>query len=110
VGAAAAKPPSGRAAARNFYRHAVDEAERADLDRAGEIEGLDDEIALLRLRLRRALQEHPQDVQLLTKGMEILVRAVATRYRLSAKSKRDLADNLAATLNSLGDQLLPPER
>lgn len=37
------------------------------------------------------------------------MRAVGARYRLSPKSRRDLADNLAATLNSLGDQLLPPE-
>lgn len=103
--AAAAK----RATARNFYRRAVDEAERLDLGRAGEIEGLDDEIALLRVRLKRAVEEHPQDMQLLTRGMEILVRAVATRYRLSPKSKKDLAENMAALLNSLGDQLLPAE-
>ncbi|MEX0799850.1 MAG: hypothetical protein WD379_01370 [Dehalococcoidia bacterium] len=111
MAAAAAKrpdgPPSGRATARNFYRRSVDEAERLDLDRAGEIEGLDDEIALLRVRLKRAVKEQPQDMQLLTRGMEILVRAVATRYRLSPKSKRDLAENMTALLNSLGDQLLP---
>ncbi len=38
-----------------------------------------------------------------------LVRAVGALYRLSPKSRKDLADNPAATLNSLGDQLLPPE-
>ena len=36
-------------------------------------------------------------------------RAVGARYRLSPKSRKDLAENLAAALNSLGDQLLPPE-
>jgi hypothetical protein len=102
--------PTGRqTAARNFYRHALDEAERLDLERAQEMEGLDDEIAMLRVRLKRAVEERPQDVQLLVKGLDILMRAVGARYRLSAKSRRDLADNLAATLNSLGDQLLPPD-
>jgi len=105
--AAAAK--RARAAARNFYGQALDQAERLDLERAQEIEGLDDEIALMRVRLKRAVQEHPQDVQLLVKGLDILMRAVGARYRLSPKSRRDLVDNLAATLNSLGDQLLPPE-
>lgn len=105
---AAAAERSG-AAARNFYHGAVDQAERLDLERAQEIEGLDDEIALLRVRLKRAVEEHPQDVQLLVKGLDILVRAVGARYRLSPKSRKDLADNLAATLNSLGDQLLPQE-
>jgi hypothetical protein len=103
--------PTGRqAAARNFYRQALDEAELLDLERAQEMEGLDDEIAMMRVRLKRAVEEHPQDVQLLVKGLDILVRAVGARYRLSPKSRRELADNLAATLNSLGEQLLPPER
>ena len=56
-----------------------------------------------------ALEEHPEDVQLLVKGLGILVRAGGARYLLSLKSRRHLAENLAATLNSLGDQLLPPE-
>jgi hypothetical protein len=100
---------AARQSARNFYRRALDQAERLDLEAAQEVEGLDDEIALMRVRLKRAVEEHPEDVQLLVKGLDILVRAVGARYRLSAKSRRDLAENLAATLNSLGDQLLPPE-
>ena len=107
--AVAAAARHARATARNFYRQALDQAERLDLDRAQEIEGLDDEIALMRVRLKRATEERPRDVQLLMKGLEILVRAVGARYRLSPKSRKDLAENLAATLNSLGDQLLPPE-
>ena len=47
-------------------------------------------------------------MQLLVKGLGILVRAVGARYRLSPKSSKDLAENLAAVLN-MGDQLLPPE-
>ena len=112
--AAAAKPPravpTGRqVTARNFYRQALDQAERLDLEQAQEIEGLDDEIALMRVRLKRAVEQHPEDVQLLVKGLGILVRAVGARYRLSPKSRKDLAENLAAALNSLGDQLLPAD-
>jgi hypothetical protein len=60
--AAAAK--QARAKARNFYRHALDRAERADLKQAEKIEGLDDEIAVMRVRLKRAVEERPQDLQL----------------------------------------------
>ncbi len=105
----AAAARRARVTARNFYHGAVEEAERLDLERAQEIEGLDDEIALMRVRLKRAVEERPEDVKLLVKGLGILVRAVGARYRLSPKSRTDLAENLAATLNSLGDQLLPPE-
>jgi hypothetical protein len=107
VAAAAERP---RVTARNFYGGALDQAERLDLEQAQEIEGLDDEIALMRVRLKRAVEKHPEDVQLLVKGLDILVRAVGARYRLSPKSRKDLAENLAAALNSLGDQLLPAQR
>ena len=59
--------------------------------------------------LKAAVAERPEDVQLLIKGFELLVKAVGARYRLSPKARGDLAENLAATLNSLGDQLLPQE-
>ena len=97
-----------RPSPRNFYRQALTEAEQVELSQAQEVEGLDDEIALLRVRLKRGVMERPQDLPLLVRGLDLLVKAVAARYRLSPKARRDLADNLAATLNSLGDQLLPP--
>ncbi len=105
----AAAVKQARARTRNFYRQVLDKAERTDLRRAEKIEGLDDEIAVMRVRLKRAVEEHPEDLPLLVKELDMLARAVGTRYRLSPKSRRDLADNLVAVLNSVGDQLLPPE-
>ncbi|HEU4760128.1 MAG TPA: hypothetical protein VFT91_09135 [Dehalococcoidia bacterium] len=108
VAAAEEKTARRRSSARNFYRHSVSEAEQIALGEAAAVEGLDDEIALLRVRLRRALGERPEDMQLLVRGLDLLVKAVATRYRLSPRARRDLAENLAGVLSSLGDQLLPP--
>jgi hypothetical protein len=85
------------------------EAERLQLSEAADVEGLGDEIAVLRVRLKTALGERPEDLKLLVRGVEILVRAVATQYRLSPKARQDLAENFAAALNSLGDQLLPAD-
>jgi hypothetical protein len=77
------------------------------LEEARDLEGLDEEIAMLRVRLVTALRDHPDDLRLLTHGISILVRAVAAQYRLSPKARRDLSDHLSNLLNSLGDQLLP---
>lgn len=85
-------------AARTFYRRALSQAEQVDLDEARRVEGIDDEIALLRLRLRRLMEEQPGDVDLLLKGVRVLLRAVATRYRLSPKARDDLAGSLGALL------------
>jgi hypothetical protein len=74
------------------------------------MEGLDAEIALLRVRLKAALADEKTDLRLLVLGVNTLVRAVAAQYRLSPKARKDLADNMSAVLNSLGDQLLPADR
>ena len=91
----------------NFYAGVLDRAERARLDEAAAIDGLDNEVALLRVRLRRALEERPEDYALMLKGVALLVRAVAARYRLSPKSRRDLSESLAATIEQIGAALIP---
>ncbi len=87
----------------SFYAAALSAAERADLPPAYRDEGLEQEIALLRLLVKRAVQEHSQDLPLMFRGIELLARAVAVRYRLSRKAERDLGANLAGVVRSLGD-------
>jgi hypothetical protein len=79
------------------------QAERASLPAALEIEGVDEEIAVLRLRLRQALAERPEDLQLMFRGIELLTRAVATRYRLSKEAKGDLGASIAEVIRSVGN-------
>lgn len=102
---------------RNYYGTvALSEAERLELSRAGSVEGLADEIALLRAQLKRAVEASPQsvkarkDLRVVSQGIETLLKAVSTQYRLSPRSSRDLAANMTAVLNQLGDQLLPADR
>lgn len=111
-----AKGPSHRRAARAapsarefFYGASLSEAERELLPAARSLEGLQEEIAALRVRLHTAMRDHPEDFPLMVRGIGMLVRAVAAQYRLSPEARRDLADRLAALLNSLGDQLLPAD-
>ena len=78
-----------------FYREALTEAELVRLPGVRQVKGLDAEIELLRIRLLTCATKHPDDFDLLLKGMGMLVRAVATRYRLSADAKEDLESSLA---------------
>ena len=70
-------------------------------------EGLDEEIALLRVRLHRLTQEHPGQFELLLNGVNTLVRAVATKYKLSDKPTEDLSKNIAGALQGIGTALEP---
>jgi hypothetical protein len=90
-----------------FYRSALSEAERLALAEAAEMRGLDDEIAVLRVKLRTALEESPQDVKLMFKGLELLVKALAARYRLSQRAEDELSERVEAVLRDLGAPMYP---
>ena len=93
--------PAGGQPLRLFYGRVVDEAE---LREALEIHGLDLEVAVLRIKLRNHIHEHPEDQALLLKSMESLVRAVSTRYRISEKRTNDLASALASVVDAVSGQ------
>ncbi len=90
----------------NFYASVLDEAE---LMAALEVEGVDEELAALRVHLRALLKERPDDFELMLKGMQMIVRAAGTRYRIGAKSKDDLMDAVVDVVRGVGVQLFPGE-
>jgi hypothetical protein len=96
-----------RAVVVGFYDEALTEAEQAALPLAREIDGLDEEIAVVRLRLRSALEEHPEDLALMVKGVELLVKALSARYRLSKSEKADLSASIRGLVEEIGGRLCP---
>ena len=102
--ASAAKTSRQRQAI-GFYHEALSEAER--WERARQMEGLDEEVALLRVRLKEALEERPRDMQLIAKGIDLLVKAVAAKYRLSPKAQRELSDSIDGVVRDIGTVLYP---
>ena len=89
-------------AKRGFYAQALSEAEQVLLPEAREIEGLDEEIALLRVKLSRAIEAQPDNMALMLRAVDLLVKAVAAKYRLSKKSREDLADAINEVLKEIG--------
>jgi hypothetical protein len=99
---------------RNLYASALNAAEKIVLRYAGDVEGLDDELDLLRAKLHTLLKERDAegkiDMKLLIRGMELLRKLVATRYRLSKKAQEDLASSIAGLLQGVGEQFYPEGR
>jgi hypothetical protein len=81
--------------AQRFYEEALTQAERADFPVALDVEGVDQEIAVLRLRLRTALKANPEDLQLMLRGVVMLVQALAAKYRLPKEDQEALVDVFA---------------
>ncbi|MBM2827428.1 MAG: hypothetical protein HW403_1492 [Dehalococcoidia bacterium] len=89
----------------SFYEDVLTEGEQMLMSEALDIDGLDGEIALLRVKLQQALVEHPENMEVLMKGVGLLVRAVATQYRLSPKAKGQLTDSIVGVLEGIGESL-----
>jgi hypothetical protein len=68
----------------SFYEEVLDAAETAAFVDALEVEGVDGEVAVLRVRLRRVLAEAPEDAKMLESFAKLVLRAVETRRRLGA--------------------------
>jgi len=92
---------------KSIYAQALSEAEQVLLSEVRDVEGLDEEIALLRVRLATMLAQHPENSDLLLKGVGTLVKAVATKYRLSKKAKQNLSDAITEVLKGIGGALYP---
>ena len=108
-------------AARDFYSSVIDGAE---LMQAMQVEGIDGELAVLRVKLRHVLDGKreedetaqretdtkdgkPLDFGLVLKSIELLAKMVAARYRMSPKSADDLARTIAQVTRQIGMQLFP---
>jgi len=102
----AGKAKAGRSdgqgrAERGFYSDALREAEALDFELAHGVEGIDDEIALLRLKIKSLLESDPENVRLMMDATGALARLVMTRYRISASQKKALANAIGSVLQGL---------
>ncbi len=87
--------------AQRFYTSALTRAERTELPSAMSLEGLDGEIALLRIRLRRLAGNKPDEFALLLRGIGTLAKSLSVKYKLSSGSTEELEKEMLATVEEL---------
>lgn len=97
-----------RTAEQNFYAASISTSEEI-MERAAQVDGIDQEITVLRVAVKHLIDERPQAIELMLKSVRLLVHAVAARYRMSPQGAGDLSASLEAATKSIRDQFLPPE-
>jgi hypothetical protein len=97
-----AEPRAGQDRAKHsFYSKALDEAELLDFELAQGIEGIDDEIALLRMKIRSLLENDPENLKLIMEATNTLARLITTRFRITADQKKALTSAIGSVLQGL---------
>ena len=87
-----------------FYSRVLDGAGRLDLELASDVDGIDDEIALLRVKIKSILEKDPENVKLIMQATNILAGLVKTRYKITSEQKKGLRD---AITNVVKDIAIP---
>jgi hypothetical protein len=90
-----------KGAKRPFYSRAFDEAEALEFELAQGMEGIDDEIALLRLKIKSLLENDPENVKLIMDATNTLARLVMTRYKIRSEQKKALSNAISNVLGNL---------
>jgi hypothetical protein len=87
-----------------YYSRVLDPDEQADFEQATEVEGIDEEIALVRVKIKSLIAREPENTKLIMQGVATLEKLVRTRYSIGREDKQGLRD---AITNVLKDIAIP---
>ena len=79
----------------------LDEAEMLDMEAASGVDGIDDEIALLRVKIKSALEKDPENIKLIMQATNTLARLVKTRYNITKEQGKGLKEAISNVLREI---------
>jgi len=96
------QPGNQNARKHGFYAKVLEEAEQVELELAEGITGIDDEIAVLRLKIQSLLEHDADNLQLLIQATSTLARLLRTKYQLDAGQGHGLKEAMLNVITDLG--------
>lgn len=98
--------PKGNQNARKhgFYAKVLSEAEQIDFELASGVKGIDDEIALLRVKIKSLIAHDPENITLIMQATNTLARLIKTRFNITKEQKKGLKEAIG---NVLRDVAIP---
>ena len=84
-----------------FYSKALDDAEKEDMELASGISDIDDEIALLRVKIKAVLARDPENVKLIMQATNTLAGLVIKRYQINKEQRKGLKEAIGNVLREV---------
>jgi len=84
-----------------FYMKVMDEEERKNFKLATEVEGLDSEIALMRVKIQSLIAHDPENLQMITKAVTALARVIMRKYNISKPDQKTFAEAMQNALKGI---------
>ena len=95
------QPDNQNARKHGFYSKVLDEAERLDFELASGVEGIDDEIALLRVKIKSLIAHDPDNIKLIMQATNTLAGLVKTSSKMSKEQKKGLKEAIGNVLRDV---------
>ena len=84
-----------------FYGRVLDEAEKLDFELASGVDGIDEEIALLRVKIKSIMGDDPKNLKLLVEATNALERLIRTRYKITKEQRKGLKEAIGNVLKDI---------
>ena len=99
------RPSEVGVSAASYYGSTMPREQRKVLKEANMVKDLEQEIELLRFRLRGLLVNKPEKDYLVFKAIELIIRAYAAKNRVSKDSPEDAAEGVATLFKDVALEL-----
>jgi hypothetical protein len=96
-------PPKGNQNARKhgFYSKVLDEKEQAAYDQAIFVEGIDEEIALLRVKMISLLERDPENIRLISQAANTLIKLILIKYDVDRNDVKSMKESIGTVLREV---------
>jgi hypothetical protein len=84
-----------------FYPKVLDPLELMEYEEATQRQGLDEEIALLRVKIKSLAERDPENIKLLSQAINMLVKLVVAKYHISKDDKDSITRNVGNALRNI---------
>ncbi len=95
------QPGNQNARIHGFYSRVLDAEERSDYEEARNVQGLDEEIALMRAKIKSIMRHAPDNHKVLMMAMATLCRVLMTHCHITKGDKKGLKEGLENVLKDL---------
>ena len=95
--------PQGNQNARKhgYYSPLLDDEEQRDFFQATMVEGIDEEIALLRVKLKSVIRHDPDNINLIMEASESLARLLLAKHKIGKSDKKSLKNAIGNVLREI---------
>ncbi len=96
------QPHNQNARKHGFYSSVLPARDRTALQTAADLQGIADEIALLRVQLRALLRDYPNRPDLYLEAASTIARLIRTQHQVSQDYRQPLRDAIEQVLEDVG--------